>query len=332
MPAAAAAQSARTARESADLMITPGGRVLATVAPLASVQAHETKGAFTRVTVRGFVDTAFLGGARDSFANSIRGPRGTVRLRATGSRSAQVVADLYAGMGLSRVTRSGAWAQVERGGWIRTASLSPAGTPARTPAAVSVRSQPQPAVPQSVPPPESQPAQDTTVPVAWILTPSRPTEMRVAPGGQVLATARPGAIITPLARERGWVRVKVEGWMQEKDLVAADSAARRMVSAADLRADPDGNRGRTVSWEVQILRLQFADPLRPSMAPDEPYLLARGPGTEAAVLYLAVPPSLLATARSLPPLSKVSITARVRSGRSEPVGVPILDLMRIVRL
>ena len=62
---------------------------------------------------------------------------------------------------------------------------------------------------------------------------------------------------------------------------------------------------------------------------DEPYLLAKGPGSENALLYLAVPPSLLNQAKGLPPLTRVLITARVRVGRSEPVGTPILDLKSI---
>ena len=48
-----------------------------------------------------------------------------------------------------------------------------------------------------------------------------------------------------------------------------------------------------------------------------------------ALLYLVVPPSLMATTKSLPELSQAMITARVRTGRSELVGVPILDLVTI---
>jgi hypothetical protein len=96
-----------------------------------------------------------------------------------------------------------------------------------------------------------------------------------------------------------------------------------------LRADPAGAHGKLVRWEVQVLSLQTADALRKDLAPDEPYLLARGPGHENAILYLAVPPSLLAAARSIRALTTVTVTARVRNGRSEPVGVPILDMLSI---
>ena len=79
------------------------------------------------------------------------------------------------------------------------------------------------------------------------------------------------------------------------------------------------------------MSLQTADPLRVEMRRDEPYLLARGPGDENVVLYLAVPPGLMAEARALAPLSRVTVTAKVRSGRSEPAGTPILDIITIVR-
>jgi hypothetical protein len=48
-------------------------------------------------------------------------------------------------------------------------------------------------------------------------------------------------------------------------------------------------------------------------------------------VYIAVPPGLLVNARSLPPLAQVTVTARVRNGRSEPAGVPILDLQSLTR-
>ena len=137
--------------------------------------------------------------------------------------------------------------------------------------------------------------------------------------------------MTPLARERGWMRVRVEGWVQERDLIPVDTALRSGLTAADLKADPEGTKGKIVRWSVQVLALQTADPLRKDLAPDETYLLARGPDEENALLYLAVPPSLLEDVRTIPALTPVIISARVRVGRSQPVGVPILDLRSITR-
>jgi hypothetical protein len=67
------------------------------------------------------------------------------------------------------------------------------------------------------------------------------------------------------------------------------------------------------------------------MQPGEHYLLALGPGAEKTLVYIAVPDSLLTSAKSLPPLAQVTVTARVRNGRSEPAGVPILDLQSLTR-
>jgi len=123
----------------------------------------------------------------------------------------------------------------------------------------------------------------------------------------------------------------VEGWVRDADLQPSDASLYPSLSAADLRADPDANRGKTVRWRVQVIALQTADPLRRDLAPNEPYLLAKGPGTEDALLYLAVPPSLLPSARDLDPLSTITVVARVRVGRSTPSGVPILDIERIAQ-
>jgi hypothetical protein len=167
---------------------------------------------------------------------------------------------------------------------------------------------------------------------APVVTP-KGTTLRTAPDARPVAVLQSGATMTPLARERGWVRVRVEGWVLARDVVPADSTLRTPLSAADLRADPAGTRGKVVRWEVEVLSLQTADPLRRDFAEDEPYLLARGPGSENAIIYLAVPPSLLATAKALAARTTphAIVTARVRNGKSEPLGVPILDLLSLAR-
>jgi hypothetical protein len=86
-----------------------------------------------------------------------------------------------------------------------------------------------------------------------------------------------------------------------------------------------------VRWIVQVVGLQTADPLRRDLEPEEPYLLAMGPKGESAVLYLAVPPSLMAQAKAISPMAEVLITARVRTGRSMPTGAPVLDLLTLTK-
>jgi hypothetical protein len=164
------------------------------------------------------------------------------------------------------------------------------------------------------------------------LAPLAATTLRDAPDGQPFATLSPHVVLTPVARDRGWVRVRAEGWVKDGEVAPVDSD-RVVLSAADLRADPDGARGKHVRWDVEVLAMATADPLRKGLNPDEPYLLVRGPGSESALLYVAIPPSLVTAARALASLAPVPIAlaATVRLGRSEPVGVPILDAQSLTR-
>jgi hypothetical protein len=162
-------------------------------------------------------------------------------------------------------------------------------------------------------------------------TTTRETQIRVAPEGAATGRLQPGAAVEVVARERGWVRVRTEGWVRATDIVPAESQVLGIRSAADLRADPVGTRGKIVRWEVEVISLQNADPLRSDLAQDEPYLLVRGPGTENSLMYVAVPGYLLTSVRALPPLARITILARVRTGRSEPVGIPVLDLESLTR-
>lgn len=166
-------------------------------------------------------------------------------------------------------------------------------------------------------------------------TVTKSTAVRTAPTTGVAPTpavgqVAKGATVEVLAHERDWVRVRLEGWVRESDLVVADTTLRAF-SAADIRSNPALAKGKLVRWQVEAVSLQTADQLRTGMQRGEQYLLALGPGAEKTLMYIAVPESLLASARSLPPLAKVTVTARVRNGRSDPAGVPILDLESLTR-
>jgi hypothetical protein len=168
--------------------------------------------------------------------------------------------------------------------------------------------------------------------VAGALSSSQELTLRDAPDGKSLGTIVAATPVTPVARERGWVRVQVDGWVKDDGLAPA-SATVGALSAADLRSDPQKARGVVVRWDVQVLALAHADVLHKDLTPDEPYLLARGPGNENAMLYIAVPPALVQTATSLTAFAPVtaSIVATVRNGKSAPLGVPILDAQSLTR-
>jgi hypothetical protein len=156
--------------------------------------------------------------------------------------------------------------------------------------------------------------------------------LRESPEGHALATLGPGVPLTAIARDRGWVRVRMEGWVRE-DSVQVSNGATGSLSAADLRVDPQGSKGKTVKWDVQILALEHADFLHKDLRPDEPYLLARGPGSETTLLYVAVPPSMLVSVQALAAAAPLNarLVATVRVGRGEPVGVPVLDALELAR-
>ena len=147
-----------------------------------------------------------------------------------------------------------------------------------------------------------------------------------APVGQLAK----GATVDVIGKDHDWVRVRLEGWVRESDLVVADSTLRPL-SAADVRANPAAAQGKLVRWDVEAVALQTADAIRTGLTPGEQYLLALGPGAEKTLVYIVVPDALLQTARSLPPMAPVTVIARIRNGRSEPAGVPVLDLQSLTR-
>jgi len=173
-------------------------------------------------------------------------------------------------------------------------------------------------------------AQDTSPHVATKSTPIRTAPVSGATPTPAVGQLAKGATVEVIGRDRDWVRVKLEGWVRESDLTVADSTLRPL-SAADVRSDPQGSQGKLVQWDVEAVALQTADALRTGLQTGEQYLLALGPGAEKTLVYLAVPETLLPTARNLRPLAQITVTARVRNGRSEPAGVPILDLQSISR-
>ena len=333
---AAAACSARAQGTTgpAVLYAAPGDHELATVAQGSVLDPGQSSGEYVRVNLRGFIASSLLGGARDSFPVSVNASG--ARLRVQPSTSADVLAELQEGMAFHVVKRAGSWTEVERVGWIRRSAFPAAlaqhtvTTKPKTPKRPEpVVQQPKVAAKSSPPQPATRPALSPVdtggPPLAGAVTPADSARMSPAPGVAPIASIKHGAVLVPLSRDRGWVRVRLEGWVREGDLQAADSSVAKL-SAADLRASPDQYVGRLVRWTVTSLAFQTADPLRKDMRPDEPYLLARGPGSENALLYLALPASLVDKAKALGPMTQLVVTARVRTGRADPSGVPILDV------
>ena len=333
-------------RAATPFLAAPAGRELATVRPAASLRTATARQGHTQVTLDGFVDGSLLGSGRDSFPTVVKAPSGA-RLRSAGRSDATIVADLRDGMGVTVISRTGTWVRVRRTGWVSSAALAASprtpSTNVPTERARSGRSGTPAGPPQVAAPPrnsgaDSATAPSTPAPVATLpappsgaLTPTDTAGLHVAPNGRAVARLDSGAHLTVLARDGGWTRVRVEGWVRDADVIPADTALRLSLSAADIRAAPDEARGALVRWEIQFIAVQRADQLRRDLRPGEPYILARGPGAETGLLYLAIPPTLLAEVERFEPLQALIVTARVRVGRSEPVGIPVLDLLSAAR-
>lgn len=348
VPAVVSAQATLTTN--AKFRATPNGVLIATLHKGATVKRGETKGEWTRVTLQGYVYKTGIGGKRDTFR--ISAASDGVLLRASASPQGKQLASLKEGMGLVRVGSRGDWLEVRRTAWVHSSTLSGKAsekTLAKTERAEkpSDAEEPTPAAGERAASPgatddatstshgeiddsvDSADSSATPGGAAGTMVAHGSAELRTAPGGKRVASIDSSASVTVLARERGWTLVRVEGWVPDSALVPPEGTMLTAISAADLRAEPDRYRGETVRWEVQKIALQTADPLRKELAPGEPYLLARGPGDERSLLYLALPPSLVDQARRIEPLAHIMITARVRAGRSEPSGVPLLDVLSI---
>jgi hypothetical protein len=325
---------AQTLAAAAEGRSAPGGSVVISLHAGTKVAVVSTRDKNALVTIEGWVDASRLGGKLDSFPASVDA-KAPLRVRASASATAPILAELRPRSGVTPLSKSGTWTRIRRSAWIPAGALPKtpvaATTVAKGAAQAQAKTTPKGPVPAKTTDPQAAKDGDGDAPQAvpsGTMSVSKPTKLLAAPGGKPLGEIAAGATVQSLAHDHGFAKVRIEGWVPEKELSPADSTVSQL-TAADLRSDPEGTRGKMVQWEVEVLSLQTADPLRRELARDEPYLLAKGPGSENALLYLAVPPSLLNQAKALPPLTRVLITARVRAGHSEPVGTPILDLKSI---
>lgn len=300
----------------ADVRAAPDGNKVAVVRSGTTWASGVARDGWTLIKLEGWVDASRFAGRADSFPQSIGGSQ-TLRIRAEPSLNGRILGELEPGAGLRVLERRGSWAHMQRDAWVPTAAIESKAALPTPDASAGAAAGPGAA------------ARPASTPRAGALKATEMTELLAAPSSDVVARLEPGTIVETLARERGWVRVRLEAWVAESLLTPADTSFGATLTAADLRLDPEGHKGRVVRWEVEVVSLQRADVLRRDLAENEPYLLAMGPGNENAVLYLAVPPSMVEEAEAISPLTKVLVTARVRTGKSKPTGVPVLDLLSL---
>lgn len=335
------------------LRAAPRGEIVATASRALPLTVDSVRNGFVRVTIAGEVRTRDLrmvaGRARAAVTNSrgtaLRGPLGGREVTLAMLRRTTVLFPPTTGARFPQ--RPGVGLDVVRGVWVdasrvrsasasrsKPAQTSPSAPPSNAPAAASdprPAAAPSPATPRLAATGAEQSAAAEASETEARLELRSAGALRSAPDGPAIASVVSGAPVSTVARADGWVRVRIEGWLPDSMVALMRAGAPDSLSAADLRADPAGARGRLVRWTVEAVAVRRNDGLRQGLRNGETYLLARGPGTERAVLYLALPEALVATVSTLPPLTTLTVVARVRTGRSEPAGVPVLEVIELGR-
>src|SRR2546425_921331 len=159
--------------------------------------------------------------------------------------------------------------------------------------------------------------------------PARRTVLYRAPDGPPAGTLTPSTPLKVLSKSGEWARVQFEGWVKTSDLESAPPGGLVGVSAAELRAEPQRFAGQTLRWTLQFIAVQQADELRPEVPLGATYMLARGPLPEHSFVYVVVPDAKKGPLAGLTPLAMVTVTGRVRAGRSRFLGNPVLDLVSL---
>lgn len=299
----------------------PRGTKLATVLAGAPLRVVGERGSWREAVLEGWVWSPSLAATnRDGFDLLVSKTNGE-NLRDTPSVRGRRLAVLLRGMLLERVERSGNWLQVRRTAWIWGPSLAEAGTSARpADAAVPVAAGEESAA--SGIDGEDRPDRIVVGPGG--------ARLHVAPDGDTLGRARPGADLEVMRRDGNWARVRMDGWIWLPSTLPADSATLgEGITPAVLVANPEQYRGRSVRWTAQFISLEQAETVRSDFYEGEPFILARSADPAQGFLYLAVPPELLAEVELLRPLQSIQFIAKVRTGRSALMGAPVLDLVAL---
>lgn len=316
-PGLAYGQSVRVAAEQEVFRQTADGKRLATVMRDTQLRVVGREGAWTEVSLEGWIWSGSVRETDRGGMDLVVSVPGGENLR--DSAGGRIAARLLQGFLLEKVEDGGEWVRVRRAGWMWGPSLAPVVT-----AAGGIRS-PPPARAAGRPQDSGE-----EPPLERLVVGEGLVRLRVSPQGDTSAVLQPGADLRVLERRSGWARVRVEGWVPAEELKDAEpDSTLANLSAADLRANPEQHVGRTVRWSVQFISLERAEAVRTDFYEGEAFLLARAPDPADGFVYLAVPPELLARVEKLKGLETIEVLARVRTGRSALMGVPILDLLTL---
>lgn len=343
-PLTAAGQSATNTVANEKFHATPGGVVIANLMEGASLQPGAARDSWREVTLEGWIWAASVRpDQRPGFDLVVSAAAGE-NLRVT--PNGDMLARLESGTLLVQVRREGRWVLVRRVGWVRGAALAgvvdrPAtvaastGSAAARPAADKLAKDTAVAAPGKTGAPDNTPVAGAAVPPVTIgalgWTGQAGARLLSAPGGDTLASIRPLAALEVIDQQGEWTRVQVEGWVRTRTLAAAVDSGTVLTEIAPevLLSNPEGFRGLTIEWQVQFIAFDRAERIRTDFTEGQLFILARPPGDQPGFVYLIVPDEHLARVQALTPLQRITVLARVRTGRSPQMGAPILDLLEI---
>lgn len=337
-PAPVAAQVAATVRVEENFRREPNGLILARVTPGTELRVLDTRDGWSQVELVGWVWLPSLQVSDDPDLELVVAASGGENLRA--EPSGAILARLVDGALLAELERAPSWARVSRIGWIWSASLNAAPAPSAVSAGGAAAS-----APASASAPRSGAAQTgearstprgpaARTPGGFVGSPGGP--ILAAPDGDTLAVARPSSDVEVVRREGNWARVRIEGWMwmpvsaseQPSDTTEGAPPA---LEPGDLATSAGNHAGRAVEWTLQFISLERAEEIRTDFFRGEPFLLTRFGGGDGPFVYVAVPLERLSEVEGLVPLETITVTGRIRTAASSLTGVPIVDLVSIVR-
>jgi hypothetical protein len=304
------------------------GRRIARLARGALLTGGSTRNDWIQVTLDGWIFATSVGKSdRPDFDLLVtRAPNENLRAAPAGP----LVAELSQGFGLKRAPpdSSGRWVHVIREGWVQRSALAPMADVVATRTAASSDSGAD-TVQGGLAPGPRPGAGDTTRVDSTRAQPVRMTTLYRVPDGPEAGTVATDTPLRVLSRNGEWTRVQFEGWVKGGDLQAAPAGVLVGVTAAELRTEPQRYAGQVLRWNLEFIAIQKADDLRPDIPSGASYVLARGPLPERGFVYVVVPDTKLPAFRTLTPLVTVTITARVRNGRSRYLGNPVVDLISL---
>ena len=300
------------------------GRRIARLARGAILPGGATRNDWMQVLLEGWIFSTSVGPSdRPDFDLLVtRSPNENLRAAPAGP----MVAELSQGFVLKRASpdSTGRWVHVTRIGWVQRSALAPVADIVTTRTADTSQASDSQAVRAPGPSPQAPTPIDSSR-----AQPMRMTTLYRVPDGPEAGTVATDTPLRVLSRNGEWTRVQFEGWVKGGDLQVAPAGVLVGVTAAELRAEPQRYAGQALRWNLEFIAIQKADDLRPDIPSGSSYVLARGPLPERGFVYIVVPDARLPAFRALTPLVTMTITARVRNGRSRYLGNPVVDLISL---